>query len=133
MLAVNVRAQKMQYAILVVMILAFLPGCVQKHAIALSKSQTKEATSKKEDVQTIRLQYRISMDAVAPSQFVALYPDGMTMGLRIHWKIGNDKKAELDMLIAKLEGDGINGQEFTVKARWIYEGFELEVYEIDRV
>lgn len=78
----------------------------------------------------IRLQYRISGDAVAPSQFVALYPDGMTMGLKVHWKIGDENKKRLESFLATLEREGINGKEFEARAKWIKEGFELEVYEV---
>ena len=80
----------------------------------------------------ITLQYRISMDAVAPSQFVAVYPDGMTLGLKVHWRIAEHKKNELDALLATLEKAGENGSEFAATARWIHEGAELEVYEIDK-
>ena len=72
------------------------------------------------------------MDAVAPSQFVAIYTNGMTMGLKVNWKIEEKKKKELDTLLAQLEKDGPNGSEFTAKAKWINEGFEIEVYEIER-
>jgi hypothetical protein len=126
-----VRTRNMKHSIILLIVLDVLSGCVQKEAAIPSNSQPTNPESK-ETVQTIRLQYRISMDAVAPSRFVALYSNGMTMGLKVHWKVGNEKKAELDTLIDKLEKDGVNGQEFTVKAKWIDEGFELEVYEIDR-
>lgn len=35
-------------------------------------------------------------------------------------------------MLAQLEKDGANGAEFKAKAKWIYAGFELEVYEIGR-
>ena len=85
-----------------------------------------------QDVQTLTLQYRISMDAVAPSKFVALYEDGMTLGLKIHWKLNPANKRELDALTARLEAEKINGQEFIARARWIHEGLELEVYDIEK-
>ena len=85
-----------------------------------------------QDVQTLTLQYRISMDAVAPSKFVALYEDGMTLGLKVHWKLDPARKQELDALIARLEAEKNNAQEFIVTARWIHEGFELEVYDIKK-
>ncbi len=85
-----------------------------------------------QDVQTLTLQYRISMDAVAPSKFVAVYENGMTLGLKIHWKLNAAQKQELDALIARLEAEKINGQEFIARGRWIHEGFELEVYDIER-
>jgi hypothetical protein len=85
-----------------------------------------------EDVHTLTLQYRISMDAVAPSKFVAVYEDGMTLGLKIHWKLNPAQKKELDALIAQLEAEEINGQEFIARARWIHQGFELEVHDIEK-
>ena len=84
------------------------------------------------ETQTLTLQYRVSMDAVAPSQFVALHHNGMTWGLNINWKIGADKKRELDQLIAQLEKDGANGREFIARVEWIREGVELDVYEIEK-
>ncbi|MHC4575447.1 MAG: hypothetical protein ACYS76_15170 [Planctomycetota bacterium] len=83
-------------------------------------------------VQPLTLQYRISMDAVAPSKFVAVYEDGMTLGLKIRWKLDAAQKQELDTLIAELEAEKINGQEFIARGRWIHEGFELEVYDIEK-
>ena len=85
-----------------------------------------------QDVQTLTLQYRISMDAVAPSKFVAVYEDGMTLGLKIRWKLNSAQKQELDALIARLEAEKTNGQEFIARARWIHEGLELEVYDIEK-
>ena len=85
-----------------------------------------------QDFQTLTLQYRISMDAVAPSKFVALYEDGITLGLKIHWKLNTADKRELDALIAHIEAEKINGQEFIARARWIHEGYELEVYDIEK-
>jgi hypothetical protein len=85
-----------------------------------------------QDVRTLTLQYRISMDAVAPSKFVAVYEDGMTLALKIRWKLNPAQKQELDALIAKLEAEQINAQEFIARARWIHEGFELEVYDIQK-
>jgi hypothetical protein len=72
------------------------------------------------------------MDAVAPSQFVAVYPDGMTLGLKVHWRIGEQEKNKLDALLATLEKAGENGREFAAAARWILEGVELEVYDIEK-
>ena len=69
---------------------------------------------------------------MAPSQFVAMYPNGMTTGLKIRWKIEEKEKKALDALLAQLEKDGPNGREFTAKGKWIHEGFELEVYKIER-
>ena len=63
---------------------------------------------------------------------MAVYPDGMTLGLKVHWKIGEQKQKELDTLLAALERGGVNGSEFTATAQWVHEGLELEVYEIER-
>jgi hypothetical protein len=92
----------------------------------------KTAVSKSgQDLETLTLQYRISMDAVAPSKFVAVYEDGMTLGLKIRWKLKPEKKQQLDALIAHLQKENINGQEFIARGRWIHEGYELEVYNIE--
>ena len=126
----DVGTEKMKYSIIFVVVIGLLSGCVKNQAAAPPPSAT-SSSRPTEGVQTLTLQYRISMDAVAPSQFVAIYPTGMTLGLKIHWKIGEEKKKELDALLAQLEKDGSNGREFTARAKWIHEGFELEVYEIE--
>lgn len=126
----NVRTQKMKYPIIFAVVISLLSGCVKNQATTSSPCAT-SSSKPKEGIHTLTLQYRISMDAVAPSKFVAIYSTGMTMGLKVHWKIGEEKKKELDALLAQLEKDGSNGREFTAKAKWIHEGFELEVYEIE--
>ena len=52
-----------------------------------SENITPNAIERNYEIQDITLQYRISMDAIAPSQFVAIYNNGMTLGLKIHWKL----------------------------------------------
>ena len=106
-------------------------GCVADENATPSPSVARSCEPAR-GIRSITLQYRISMDAVAPSQFVAVYPDGMTLGLKVHWKIGEQKKSELEALLATLERAGDNGREFTATARWIHEGAELEVYEIEK-
>lgn len=81
--------------------------------------------------QQLTLQYRVRADAVAPSQFVAVYPQGMSMGLVIHWRLDDDAQARLDARLAELEQAMHNGAMFSAEARWIEEGRELEVYRID--
>ncbi|MHC5077312.1 MAG: hypothetical protein ACYTFM_12925 [Planctomycetota bacterium] len=83
-----------------------------------------------QDLETLTLQYRVSMDAVAPSKFVAVYEDGMTLALLINWKLDPEQKQQLDALIAHLEAENINGQEFITRGRWIHEGYEVEIYNI---
>ena len=122
---------KMKYSIIVVIVISLLAGYVKIQA-AMSSPSTPSPPKPREGIHTLTLQYRISMDAVAPSQFVAMYPNGMTMGLKIHWEIGEKKKKELDELLTQLEKHGPNGREFIAKAKWIHEGFELEVYEIEK-
>jgi len=117
------------YSLFISGIAAFCFGC--STGTDENSSAGKSLVSKSsQDVQTLTLQYRISMDAVAPSKFVAVYEDGMTLGLKIRWKLGAAQKQELDALIAELEAEKINGQEFIARGRWIHEGFELEVYHI---
>ena len=120
-----------QHTLLSLCLVLFCFGCsIRSEEIS---STNKPLVSKSsQDVQTLTLQYRISMDAVAPSKFVALYENGMTLGLKIHWKLNPADRQELDALIAQLEAEKINGQEFVVRARWIHEGYELEVYDIEK-
>ena len=82
------------------------------------------------DTETVTLQYRTAHDAVAPSQFVALYTNGMTMGLTIDWKIDPAMKHDLDRVIANYEKEIWSGATFTVKAVWVRKGFELIIYDI---
>jgi hypothetical protein len=121
----------MKYIIIFAVGIITLAGCAQSPAL-LPSSSAASSSRPKDEIQTLTLQYRIRMDAVAPSKFVAIYPNGMSMGLKVHWKIEEEKKKELDDLLAQLEKEGVNGREFTVKAKWIHEGFELEVYEIEK-
>jgi hypothetical protein len=119
------------YSLLVSGIAVLCSGC--STGTNENSSAGKAVVSKSsQEVQTLTLQYRISMDAVAPSKFVAVYEDGMTLGLRIHWKLDAGRKREVDALIAELEAAKINGQEFIARGRWIHEGFELEVYDIEK-
>jgi hypothetical protein len=36
----------------------------------------------------------------------------------------------LDEIVKHLEDQGLNGKEFAAKGRWLYEGLELEIFEI---
>ncbi|MHC4118419.1 MAG: hypothetical protein ACYSWO_13040 [Planctomycetota bacterium] len=121
----------MKCEIIFAVVVGLLCGCARNQAAAPPPTET-PSPKPTEGIRTLTLQYRISMDAVAPSQFVAVYPTGMTLGLKIHWKIGQEKKRELDALLTQLEKDGVNAREFTARGKWIHEGFELEVYEIER-
>jgi hypothetical protein len=82
------------------------------------------------DTETIVIQYRTAHDAIAPSQFVALYTNGMTMGLKIDWKIEPAIKQDLDRVIATYENERWSGATFIVKAIWLREGIELQIYDI---
>jgi hypothetical protein len=115
-----------------IIILALFLLCLGCANIPKENNATTKSIKQIEDKEllTLTLQYRIWMDAVAPSQFVAIYKDGMTLGLKIKWKISKVKKSKLDELLNKLEEEGINGKEFIAKAKWIREGCEIEVYEI---
>ncbi|MHC4617813.1 MAG: hypothetical protein ACYTEQ_08675 [Planctomycetota bacterium] len=125
------RTSMKLYSLLVSGIAVLCSGC--STGTNENSSAGKAVVSKSsQEVQTLTLQYRISMDAVAPSKFVAVYEDGMTLGLRIHWKLDAGRKREVDALIAELEAAKINGQEFIARGRWIHEGFELEVYDIEK-
>ncbi|MHC4648917.1 MAG: hypothetical protein ACYTBJ_25975 [Planctomycetota bacterium] len=119
------------YSLLVSGVAALCLGC--STGTDEDSSAGKAVVSKSSrDVRTLTLQYRISMDAVAPSKFVAVYEEGMTLGLKIRWKLDAAQKQELDALIARLEAEKINGQEFIARGRWIHEGLELEVYDIEK-
>lgn len=109
--------------------LGLLAGCERTQSVKPFQEPVSRSNPN-HDVRTFTLQYRTAMDAVSPSAFVAIYPDGMTMGLKIQWKIKEKDKALLDALLEELEKRGENGKEFTARGKWILEGFELEVYEI---
>ncbi|MHC4062149.1 MAG: hypothetical protein ACYSTZ_03045 [Planctomycetota bacterium] len=120
-----------QYSLLALGVVVLCFGC-STGIDENSSVDTAPVSKSSQDVQTLTLQYRISMDAVAPSKFVAVYEDGMTLGLKIRWKLNRAQRQELDALIAHLEAEQINGQEFIARGRWIHEGYELEVYEIEK-
>ena len=65
----------------------------------------------RQEVETLTLQYRISMDAVAPSKFVAVYEDGMTLGLKIRWELDAAEGVVYAAVLAFLRGHGIGGVE----------------------
>jgi hypothetical protein len=119
----SVRTHKMIKATLLLLLTLSIIGGVLSFDIT---------TLNAAEIQTLTLQYRIWQDAVAPSQFVAVFEKGMTLGLKIHWKISEEKKKELDVLISQLEKNGKNGQEFIVEGKWISKGFELEIYNIEK-
>lgn len=96
-----------------------------------STSQLAKSDSKGE-IQTITLEYRISQDAFAPSKFLAVYENGRSHGLNIHWKISEQEKMKIFNILYQLEKDGPNGHKFTAKAKWIRKGFEMEVFEIEK-
>jgi hypothetical protein len=121
----------MRYFIIIIVGIGFFTGCV-KNQVATPSPNVPSVSKFTNEIQIFTLQYRISRDAVSPSKFVAIDSNGMTLGLRVNWKITEEKKKELDALLAQLEKDGVNGAEFKAKAKWIHAGFELEVYEIER-
>lgn len=110
--------------------LLILSTVCSKHQKESPITNEENITKRNQEIRDLTLQYRISMDAVAPSKFIAIYKDGMTLGLKIHWKISETKKQELDQTIKQLEDQGLNGKEFIAKGRWLHEGYELEIFEI---
>ncbi|MHC4239620.1 MAG: hypothetical protein ACYSUC_07675 [Planctomycetota bacterium] len=111
-----------QYSLLALGVVVLCFGC-STGIDENSSVDTAPVSKSSQDVQTLTLQYRIS---------VAVYEDGMTLGLKIRWKLNRAQRQELDALIAHLEAEQINGQEFIARGRWIHEGYELEVYEIEK-
>jgi hypothetical protein len=109
---------------------AVLAGCAHRGGDATASADPKAAPVP-QGVHDLTLQYRIWQDAVAPSQFVAVFPAGMTMGLRIDWRLTRERQAELDARLAELEKNGPNGRTFRAKGKWIVPGHQLEVYEIE--
>jgi hypothetical protein len=79
-----------------------------------------------------KLQYRTVGDAVPPSRFMAVLPNGSQMPfLKINWKIGDSKQKSLQKFISQLEKQLLNGKEFRIKAKWVRYGVELDVYDIE--
>ena len=71
----------------------------------------------------VTLQYRVARDALAPSRFVGVMGDGITLGLSLVWdlpvaeseeeKLARDEEKErFHRLIEMLEAQQINGVEF---------------------
>ena len=121
----------MKWSMISVILVGLCGGCATRQ-VATSQPAAVAEAAPKDDLRTLTLQYRTMWDAVASSKFVAIYPNGMTMGLKIHWKIGDEKKRQLDAVIAQLEKDRLNAKEFTARGEWIHNGFELVVYEIEK-
>ena len=81
---------------------------------------------------------RIAWDAFAPSKFVAVIDDFITLPLKLSWDLAKlekqdqreaqtKQKKEFDDLIKKLEDKKINGVEFECKGEWLTKGYKLRV------
>jgi len=71
----------------------------------------------------VTLQYRVAGDAFAPSKFVGVVGDGLTMGLSLVWElplpkseaqklVQQEEKERFHRLIEMLEARQLNGVEF---------------------
>jgi hypothetical protein len=103
---------------------------LRKLLVAILCLFTSASADAAEPPEIIKLQYRIAQDAVSPSSFWAVFPNGMSPGVRINWKLAPEDKKRLDAIIATLERDGPNGKEFTAKGVWKHKGFECDIYDI---
>jgi len=89
----------------------------------------------------VTLQYRIALDAIAPSKFVALIDGGMSVPLELSWDLPQPEspakreaqqkqKKQFDDMIKTLEEKGINGVEFACSGEWLHKGFRLRVTSV---
>gem|GEM_PF-1703336 len=122
--------KKMIRLITILAVCALLAACAHRGGDATTSVPPQSAPSN-QGIHDIILQYRIWQDSVAPSSFVVIAPNGMSMGLKIDWKLTPESKAELDARLAELEKNGPNGRLFRAKGNWIVMGNQLEVHEIE--
>jgi hypothetical protein len=90
------------------------------------------AQGKTGSIETVTLQYRVALDAVAPSRFVAVSDRGISVPLEVTWDLPNTdahrkQKAQFDELIRSLEAKGINGVEFECRGEWLLRGASLRI------
>jgi hypothetical protein len=89
----------------------------------------------------VTLQYRVALDAIAPSKFVALFDGGMSVPLELSWDLPQPEspakqeaqqkqKKQFDDMIKTLEEKGINGVEFECSGEWLHKGFRLRVTSV---
>jgi hypothetical protein len=90
----------------------------------------------------VTLQYRTAHDALAPSRFVGVVGDGITMGLSLVWALPSsesgesnvaqqEEKERLQRLIEMLEAREMNGVEFECTGK--LNGFELHATSVPRL
>jgi hypothetical protein len=89
----------------------------------------------------VTLQYRVALDAIAPSKFVALIDGGMSVPLELSWDLPQPEspakreaqqkqKKQFDDMIKTLEEKGINGVEFECSGEWLHKGFRLRLTSV---
>jgi hypothetical protein len=106
-------------------------------ATAAADEKGKEKSGPTEKV---TLQYRVALDAVAPSRFVALIDGGISVPLELTWDLpqpeipakreAQQKQKKFDDLIKTLEEKGLNGVEFECSGEWLHKGFRLRVTSV---
>lgn len=90
----------------------------------------------------VTLQYRVAGDAIAPSRFVAVVGDRMTLGLSLVWElplpkseaqklVQQEEKERFHRLIEMLEAREINGVEFECTGKLTY--FVLHATSVPRL
>jgi hypothetical protein len=106
--------------------------------LAPGQEQSKE---KADPTEKVTLQYRVALDAFAPSKFVAVIDGGITLPLKFSWDLAKledrdqreaqeKQKKEFDDLIKKLEDKKINGVEFECQGEWLTKGSKLRVTSV---
>jgi hypothetical protein len=90
----------------------------------------------------VSLQYRTARDAFAPSKFVGVVGDGITMGLNLVWELPppssermrmaqHEEKERFNRTLEMLEARQINGAEFECSGK--LEGLLLHVTSVPRL
>lgn len=105
----------------VVLILAM--GLLAAGCSGVAETLTVQSTPRSGTEEPVTLQYRVARDALAPSKFVGVVGDGITLGLSLVWELplpeSDEKKVAQQRekerfyrLIEMLEARQINGVEF---------------------
>jgi hypothetical protein len=125
------RLLSLSLSCIVVVLVPPAPGLVQ-------------AREKPVRTEKVTLQYRVARDAFAPSRFVAVIDDGISLPLELNWDLPKledpDKreaqakqKTEFDNLIKKLEAREINGVEFECTGEWLTKGRKLRITSVPQL
>lgn len=110
------RMSKNRWSLLTVVILSFVLTWAGN-----SPAQEK-GKGRAERTQKVTLQYRVKLDSLMPSSFLAVKAKDLTGPVKLIWDIPAaeaQKKKQFEALIKRLEEKSINGVEFECQGEWL--------------